>query len=94
LSKNVQIIMHKFYFYLLVTNAEGEQLKRNCSTTLKPLLNLISAQGKVAQSIVEQEQTPIKLVTSSIEITSCDLMHFREDIAEDHNPFQSENDKH
>jgi len=57
-------------------------------------MNIISAPGRIAQPIAEQQQTPVEHMIPSIDITPCDLIHFREDIAEDHDHFETEADKH
>ena len=81
-------------FHLQCAKSDRPYPLRYCSNTLKPLMNIIGAQRRIAQSIAEQEQTPFEHMTPSIDITPCDLIRFRKSTAEDHNHYETEIDKH
>jgi len=83
-----------FLVHIQLTKSDSIYQTRNCSTTLTPLLNIISAQGRIVQPIAEEEQMLVEHVMPSLDITPCDLIHFREDIEEDHHHFETETDKH
>ena len=57
-------------------------------------MDIISAQERIVQPIAEEEQIPVEHVTPSLDVIPCDLVHFREDIEEDHHHFETEADKH
>ena len=90
----IKLLCVYFILHLQLVRSDSICQQRNCSTALKPLLNIIIVQGRIAQSIVKEEQIPVEHVTPSLEVIPCDLIHFREDIEEDHNQFETEIDKH
>jgi len=57
----VYLILHLHF-----TNSDSASSKRDCSTTLKAILNIISAQGRNAQPIAQQEQTPVEHMTPQL----------------------------
>jgi len=90
----IKLLCVYFILHLQLVKSDSLSQQRNCSTALKPLLNIISAQGRIVQPIAEEEQIPVERVTPSLDITPCDLIHFREDLEEDHHHFETETDKH
>jgi len=56
--------------------------KRNCSSDLEPLLNLVSDQGKKAVLIPEQDQISLEHETPHFDVGPCDLHKYRENLDE------------
>jgi len=82
------------FLYISTIKANNLALQSNCSTKLKPLLDIISVQVRIAQPIAEEEQLPVEHVTPSLDVIPCDLVHFREHTKEDHHRYGMEADKH
>jgi len=83
-----------FILHIQVIKSNSLSQQNNCSTALKPLMDIISVQGKIARPIADEQPLPIEHVTPLLDVIPCDLAHFREDIDEDHHHYDMEADKH
>jgi len=82
------------FLYIPTIRADSPALQSNCSIEVKPLLDIITVQGKIARPLTDEDQLPVEHVMPSLDVIPCDLVHFREDIEKDQHHYKIEADKH
>jgi len=72
--------IYLFLFVISVVSFNEQYPKRNCTNEGEPLLNLITSQGKLVQSIPSDEQLTLEHETPHFDVEPCDLERYRKNL--------------
>jgi len=83
-----------FILHIHFTKSDSLHRTRNCSNEFKPLLNLVSNQGKKVVVIPEKDQISLEHETPHFDIEPCDLHQYRENLVEQNHHHKIVSAKH